>query len=453
MQRFMERKALATLCLALVALLAVLAILGRVASLPPQGVQRVGHADHRVSFVVLAAELAIVALAVAGWLLYAARRQAPVEQFERAGRRTTLEEERRLAAVIRSSDDAIVTKSLEGIVTTWNAGAERLFGYSTAEAVGRSISFLIPPERIDEERRILGRVARNERVESFDTVRVAKDGRRLDVSVTVSPIRDVDGRVVGAAKIAREITRRKDAEESLRRRIGELEALFAVLPNGVAVADDPACRSIRSNPTFSQLLGLPLNANASKSAPADERPTNFRVTDVDGRELAADELPMQVAARTARSVSNMEVYVVHTNGRVIPLLANAEPLLDDAGRVRGVVGAFWDLTEVGRAEAEVRRLNEELRQRVAELEALFAAIPIGVAVADDRECHVIRANPVLAHMLGMPTAANVSKTPPEDGRPRPPSPYDATAGKSPPTRFLCRSRRGKVYPYTTQRWN
>jgi PAS domain S-box-containing protein len=131
-------------------------------------------------------------------------------------RRRTEEERARLAAIVESSDDAIVSKTLEGIIRTWNVGAKRLFGYTASEVVGQPITIIIPPERLDEERAILERLRRGERVDHFETVRVAKDGRRLDISLTVSPIRDRDGRIIGASKIARDITLSKKAEKALR---------------------------------------------------------------------------------------------------------------------------------------------------------------------------------------------------------------------------------------------
>jgi PAS domain S-box-containing protein len=117
---------------------------------------------------------------------------------------------------VESSDDAIVSKTLDGIVQSWNAGAERLFGYTAAEAIGRSIAMIIPPERHNEEREILARIAAGERIDHFETVRVAKDGTRLDISLTVSPVRDHLGRIVGASKVGRDISERKRAEKALR---------------------------------------------------------------------------------------------------------------------------------------------------------------------------------------------------------------------------------------------
>jgi PAS domain S-box-containing protein len=136
----------------------------------------------------------------------------------------------RLAAIVESSQDAIVGKTLEGIILSWNAGAERIFGYTPQEVIGRSILMLIPPERHAEEEDILACIRRGEAVEHYETVRVAKDGRRLDISLTISPVRDGTGRVIGASKIARDITARRQMEDDLReqdRRKDEFLALLA----------------------------------------------------------------------------------------------------------------------------------------------------------------------------------------------------------------------------------
>jgi PAS domain S-box-containing protein len=123
---------------------------------------------------------------------------------------------RLLAAIVESSHDGIVSKSLNGVITSWNKGAERLFGYTAEEAVGQNITLIIPPERRDEERAIVEQLTRGERVDHFETVRMRKDGSLLDVSLTISPMKDASGRVVGASKLARDITERKRAEEALR---------------------------------------------------------------------------------------------------------------------------------------------------------------------------------------------------------------------------------------------
>ena len=122
------------------------------------------------------------------------------------------EASRRLAAIIQSSDDAIISKDLNGIITSWNAAAERLFGYKPEEIIGQSIITLIPPERRHEEPRILERIRRGERIDHYETVRCRKDGTLLDISVTVSPLKDQNGQIIGASKIARDITGRIENE-------------------------------------------------------------------------------------------------------------------------------------------------------------------------------------------------------------------------------------------------
>ncbi|HEY2410757.1 MAG TPA: PAS domain S-box protein [Pirellulaceae bacterium] len=123
--------------------------------------------------------------------------------------------QRLLASIVESSDDAIVSKSLTGIIRSWNSGAQRLFGYLPEEVIGKPITIIIPPERQHEEEAILTKLRRGERVDHYDTIRVTKDGRRLDISLTISPIRDANGKVVAVSKVARDITSKKQAEQSL----------------------------------------------------------------------------------------------------------------------------------------------------------------------------------------------------------------------------------------------
>lgn len=131
-------------------------------------------------------------------------------------RRASEQDAQRLAAIVESSDDAIVGKDLKGIVTSWNAGAERMFGYTAAEMIGQPITTIIPPELQSDETRILATIARGERIEHFETVRLKKSGEPLEISLTISPVRDKSGTIIGAAKIARDITQRKKVEQALR---------------------------------------------------------------------------------------------------------------------------------------------------------------------------------------------------------------------------------------------
>jgi PAS domain S-box-containing protein len=114
-----------------------------------------------------------------------------------------------LSAIVDSSDDAIISKDLTGTITSWNAGAERIFGYTAAEVVGRSITILIPPDRLEEEPEILARLKRGERVDHFETVRRRKDGSLVDISLTISPVKNAQGTIIGASKIARNISEQK----------------------------------------------------------------------------------------------------------------------------------------------------------------------------------------------------------------------------------------------------
>ena len=138
----------------------------------------------------------------------------------------------RLAAIIDSSDDAIVSKTLQGIITSWNRAAERIFGYTAAEAVGQHISLIIPEERHGEEHEVLARLVKGERIDHFETIRRTKDGRRVEISLTVSPVRNSAGRIVGASKVARDISDRRRLERERQALLereqearGEAEAL------------------------------------------------------------------------------------------------------------------------------------------------------------------------------------------------------------------------------------
>ena len=155
--------------------------------------------------------------------------------FQDITERKRAEEDRaRLAAIVESSDDVIIGKTLEGIITSWNKGAERIYGYSAEEAVGQPISMLVPPERPNEIPRILESIRQGEKVDHLETVRVSKDGRRLEISLTVSPIRNSAGDIVGASTIARDITERKRAEEAVRQaREAERQRIARDLHDGV----------------------------------------------------------------------------------------------------------------------------------------------------------------------------------------------------------------------------
>ena len=165
------------------------------------------------------------------------------------------EECERLAAVVESSDDAIIGKTLDGTITAWNPGAENLFGYSPLEAVGKPIQMLLPPERINEESEILERIKSGQRVKHFETVRVRKNGTEVHVSVTISPIRDRSGAIIGASQIARDISGRKCAEEELRKSEERFSKAFRQSPLAIVISTEEDERYLDVNESFLNMVG------------------------------------------------------------------------------------------------------------------------------------------------------------------------------------------------------
>ena len=136
-----------------------------------------------------------------------------------------------LAAIVENSDDAIIGKTLDGVIRSWNKGAQYLFGYTPEEAIGKSITIIIPPELLEEEQRILATLHRGERIEHYETTRLTKSRRRVEISLTVSPVRNASGAIIGASKIARDITDRKRAERLLRDAHADLQSRMESWPD------------------------------------------------------------------------------------------------------------------------------------------------------------------------------------------------------------------------------
>ena len=150
-----------------------------------------------------------------------------------------------LASIVQSSDDAIISKSLDGLITSWNQGAERLFGYMAEEAIGKPITMLIPEDRLDEEPGILRRIRNGERVDHYETVRRRRDGSLIDISLTVSPVRDANGKVVGASKIARDISETKRTRDQQKLLLGEMKHR---VKNSLATAQAIALQTFQGAP-------------------------------------------------------------------------------------------------------------------------------------------------------------------------------------------------------------
>ena len=161
----------------------------------------------------------------------------------------------RLATIVESSDDAIISESLDGTIVSWNASAQRIFGFTEAEAVGQPITILIPPGLADEDNKILQRLRAGERIDHLETIRVGKTGKKVDVSLTIFPIKDAAGRVVGASKIARDITQQKLANEALKKSEEKFSKAFRQSPLALTLTSAKDHRYLDVNETFERLTG------------------------------------------------------------------------------------------------------------------------------------------------------------------------------------------------------
>jgi PAS domain S-box-containing protein len=241
----------------------------------------------------------------------------------------------KLAAIVESSDDAIVSKDLNGIVTSWNAAAERIFGYTADEIVDRPITVLIPPELQSDELMILAKIRAGERIEHFQTVRLHKDGTPVDVSLTISPVKDDDGNIVGAAKIARDITHQKKSEQAALR-------LAAIVES----SDDA-------------IVSKDLNGIIKSWNKGAERIFGYREEEIVGQpittiippELRHEEVEIIEKIKSGQRIDHFETERVAKNGNRVQLSLTISPVKDPDGKIIGAAKIARDVTQQKKLEA------------------------------------------------------------------------------------------------------
>jgi PAS domain S-box-containing protein len=290
-----------------------------------------------------------------------------------------------LAAIVESSDDAILSKDTDGIIQSANASAERIFGYSPAELLGKSVRILIPPELQAEEDEILARICRGERVDHFETVRITKDKRRIDISLTISPVRDASGRVIGASKIARDITEQKRLERELAAQQERLRVTLASIGDGV-IACDLDGRVTFLNPSAEAMTGWTAGEAAGRALHEVFRIFNERTR-------APVQNPASLVMRSGNFVglANHTV-LVHRDGSERPIADSAAPIRDGTGAISGAVLVFRDVTEQRRAEEALAEQREWLETTI---ESIGDAV-----IATDMRGRIALMNPVAERLTG-----------------------------------------------------
>jgi PAS domain S-box-containing protein len=272
--------------------------------------------------------------------------------------------DQRLAAIVEASDDAILSKDLDGVIRSWNPGAERLFGYTAGEIIGRPITILIPPDRQDEEPGILKRVAAGERIDHYETVRRRKDGTLINVSLSVSPVWE-DGRVIGAAKIARDITAMKRVEQQQNLLAETNERLAAIVES----SDDA-------------ILSKDLNGIIQSWNRGAERLFGYSAHEMIGQpvtilippERQSEEPGILSRITAGERIDHYETVRRRKDGTMIDISLSVSPVRDAGGRVVGAAKIARDITAVKRAQKQQSLLLREMSHRIKNLFALASGL-------------------------------------------------------------------------------
>jgi len=298
-----------------------------------------------------------------------------------------------LAAIIASSEDAIISKDLNSIITTWNQGAEKIFGYTAAEAIGKSVTMLIPPYRSNEEPKILERIKRGESIQHYETIRRRKDGTDIDISLTVSPIRDGAGNVIGASKIARDITLRKEAEEALRESQAILSLSMRSSRMGAWVQDvktDYVWWSVE----LQEIFGL------QKGDFSNSRKGFYEFVHPDDRR--------RIEAEVQKSIDEQRDYIIefrfyHADGSLRWMEGRGQAFYSEKGEVVRLYGIGIDITERKQAEERLRESEERFSKA-------FKASPLVLTISSLSTGELIEVNETFVNATGYSRQEAIGKT-------------------------------------------
>jgi PAS domain S-box-containing protein len=289
-----------------------------------------------------------------------------------------------LAAIVESSQDAIMTVSLDGRFVSWNAGAEKLFGYRAEEAIGQSVLFFVPEDKLKEARQILKRRAAGERILPWDTIRRRKDGSLVDVSLAVSPIRDTQGRLIGSSTVFRDITERKRAEEGLRESQKKYQALIETTSDFIWEMDSTG-RYTYCSPQMEALWGLKPEEMIGKT-PFDVMPENDKARVLQYfQNIMSSPCPFR----------GLETSAYDSQGHLIYIDTNGVPFYDDEGKLLGFRGVSRDITERKKMEMQFKDTSEKYS-------ALFNHTSDGVWI-NNLKGEILEVNDAYCKMTGYST--------------------------------------------------
>ncbi|MBI3331885.1 PAS domain S-box protein [Candidatus Peregrinibacteria bacterium] len=279
-----------------------------------------------------------------------------------------------LSAIVRDSDDAIIGNNLDGIIVAWNPAAERMYGWKESEAAGKHVTMIMPPEQMHDCEEVMTRIRAGMPIKHRETVRMHRSGERIHVSISVSPVKDRTGAIIGASTVALGITQEKrlrallveterKASEDLHTSHEQLEVILQHITDGVTI-QEASGNILYANEKAARLCGFS-SVQEFLSVPANDVVARFELMDERGEKISLTKLPGRQALQGLNPPGMLIRFCVIDTGEERVSNVRASPVLDEHGKVIFVINVFQDVTEATFAEEKVRKLNEELEQRVA----------------------------------------------------------------------------------------